>query len=99
MSDHFGRYEVLYKLGQGAMASVYLAKDPVLSRFVAVKVLHPDLASRPEVLQRFFNEARTVAAVRNPHVVEVFDFGRQDKKDQAGNDSFLVMEFVDGQSL
>ncbi|HKP95919.1 MAG TPA: serine/threonine-protein kinase, partial [Fibrobacteria bacterium] len=84
---------MLYKLGQGAMARVFLARDPVLSRFVAVKVLHAELAARRDVLQRFFNEARTVAAVRSPHVVEVFDFG------QEGKDLYLVMEFVDGLSL
>src|SRR5690606_22062213 len=77
----------------GAMAKVFLARDPVLSRLVAVKVLHADLAERKDVLQRFFNEARTVAMVRSPHVVDVFDFG------QEGNDLFLVMEFVDGVSL
>ncbi len=93
MISRYGRYEVLYKLGQGAMAQVFLARDPVLSRFVAVKVLHAELAARKDVLQRFFNEARTVAAVRNPHVVEVFDFG------QEGRDLYLVMEFVDGLSL
>jgi hypothetical protein len=93
MNRRYGRYEVLYKLGQGAMAQVFLARDPVLSRYVAIKVLHAELASRKEVLQRFFNEARTVAVVRNPHVVEVFDFG------QEGKDLYLVMEFVDGLSL
>lgn len=93
MISRYGRYEVLYKLGQGAMAQVFLARDPVLSRFVAVKVLHAELAARKDVLQRFFNEARTVAVVRNPHVVEVFDFG------QEGKDLYLVMEFVDGLSL
>ncbi len=93
MPARYGRYEVLYRLGQGAMAQVFLAKDPVLSRFVAVKVLHAGLASRQDVLHRFFNEARTVAVIRNPHVVEVFDFG------QEGKDLYLVMEFVDGLSL
>jgi serine/threonine protein kinase len=93
MGNRYGRYEVLYKLGQGAMAEVHLARDPVLSRFVAIKVLKTELATRKDVLQRFFNEARIVAVVRNPHVVEVFDFG------QEGNDLYLVMEFVDGQSL
>src|SRR4051812_20424474 len=77
MTGRYGRYEVQYMLGQGAMAKVFLDRDPVLSRLVAVKVLHAELASRKDVLQRFFNEARTVAAVRNPHVVEVFDFGQE----------------------
>jgi eukaryotic-like serine/threonine-protein kinase len=93
MSSRYGRYEVLYKLGHGAMAEVHLARDPMLNRFVAIKVLHAELATRKDVLQRFFNEARTVAVVRNPHVVEVFDFGQQD------DELYLVMEFVDGQSL
>ncbi|MEO6098547.1 MAG: serine/threonine-protein kinase [Fibrobacteria bacterium] len=93
MGIRYGRYEVLYKLGQGAMAQVFLARDPLLNRLVAVKVLHADLASRKDVLQRFFNEARTVAAVRSPHIVEIFDFG------QEGKDLYLVMEFVDGLSL
>lgn len=93
MQKHYGRYEVMYQLGQGAMAAVHLARDPLLGRFVAIKVLHSELTTQPDVLNRFFKEARIVAAVRHPHVVEVFDFG------QEGQSMFLVMEFVDGQSL
>lgn len=93
MSLRYGRYEVASKLGEGAMAAVYLARDPVLTRYVAVKVLHANVAAGRTVLQRFFNEAKTVANVRNPHVVEVFDFGKE------GRDYYLVMEFVDGQSM
>lgn len=93
MSPRYGRYEVVSKLGEGAMAAVYLARDPVLTRYVAVKVLHANVAAGKTVLQRFFNEAKTVANVRNPHVVEVFDFGKE------GRDYYLVMEFVDGQSM
>lgn len=89
----FGRYEVVCKLGEGAMAAVFLARDPVLTRSVAIKVLHQNVATGKTVLQRFFNEAKTVANVRNPHVVEVFDFGRE------GSEYYLVMEFVDGLSL
>ena len=93
MTIRFGRYEVVGKLGEGAMAAVHLARDPVLTRFVAVKVLHRNVAAGKTALQRFFNEAKTVARLPNPHVVEVFDFGKQ------GRDYFLVMEFVDGRSL
>ncbi len=75
------------------MAAVHLARDPLLGRFVAIKVLHSELTTQPDVLNRFYKEARIVAAVRHPHVVDVFDFG------QEGSDMFLVMEFVDGQSL
>jgi hypothetical protein len=92
--SRYGRYEVIHELGRGAMAAVFQARDPVLTRFVAVKVLHKDVATGgATVLQRFFNEAKTVANLRNPHVVEVFDFGKQ------GKEYYLVMEFVDGQSL
>ncbi|HLP42222.1 MAG TPA: serine/threonine-protein kinase, partial [Fibrobacteria bacterium] len=75
------------------MAAVYLARDPLLTRHVAVKLLHREVARNQVALKRFFNEAKTIANVRNPHVVEVFDFGRE------GRDYYLVMEFVDGQSL
>lgn len=92
--SRYGRYEVIRELGRGAMAAVFQARDPVLTRFVAIKVLHKDVAAAgATVLQRFFNEAKTVANLRNPHVVEVFDFGK------AGKEYYLVMEFVDGQSL
>lgn len=93
MSARYGRYEVVCKLGEGAMAAVHLARDPVLARFVAVKVLHRGVAAGKVALQRFFNEAKVVAKVRNPHVVEVFDFGKE------AGEYFLVMEFVDGRSL
>ena len=93
MTPRFGRYEVTHKLGEGAMAAVFLARDPVLTRSVAIKVLHQNVAGGKTVLQRFFNEAKTVANIRNPHVVEVFDFGRE------GSEYYLVMEFVDGLSL
>lgn len=93
MSARYGRYEVVCKLGEGAMAAVHLARDPVLDRFVAVKVLHHGVAANQTALQRFFNEAKVVAKVRNPHVVEVFDFGKE------AGDFYLVMEFVDGRSL
>jgi hypothetical protein len=93
MTLRFGRYEAVGKLGEGAMAAVHLARDPVLDRLVAVKVLHRNVAAGKVPLQRFFNEAKTVARLANPHVVEVFDFGKQ------GREYYLVMEFVDGRSL
>jgi serine/threonine-protein kinase len=93
MTVRYGRYEVVHKLGEGAMAAVHLGRDPVLMRFVAVKVLHPGVAASKVALQRFCNEARAVARIRSPHVVDVYDFGRE------GKDHYLVMEFVDGLSL
>lgn len=93
MPSQFGRYQVLHKLGQGAMSAVYLARDPVLSRIAAVKVLHPDLLYNPTVLNRFFKEAKAVSKIQSPHVVSVHDFGME------GQVPYIIMEFVDGQTL
>jgi tRNA A-37 threonylcarbamoyl transferase component Bud32 len=93
MQSRFGRYQVLQKLGQGAMSAVFLARDPFLSRLVAVKVLHPDLLFQKTVLERFFKEAKAVSRIRSPNVVNVFDFGVE------GGTPYLVMEFIDGQTL
>lgn len=89
----FGRYTVLQVLGQGAMATVYLANDPNLNRLVAIKVMHGHLDSNKTVRTRFWLEAQAVASLRNPHIVEIFDYAEKD-----GN-PYIVMEFVDGNNL
>ncbi len=89
----FGRYRVLSALGQGAMATVYLAEDPLLNRLVAIKVIHSHLASVGNLLDRFTVEAKTAAGLRCPNVVEIFDYGVQDGQ------QFLVMEYIDGPNL
>ncbi len=89
----FGRYQVIQVLASGGMASVYVARDPVLSRPVAIKVLHPHLQTHKALIKRFFQEAQTVAQLRSPFIVEVHDFGKED------DSPFLVMELVDGLSL
>jgi serine/threonine protein kinase len=91
--DRYGRYNILRPLGQGGMAAVYLAEDPVLRRAVAVKVLRGDLGTQPDWVRRFHDEATAIARLGNPHVVQVFDFGREAAED------YLVMEFVEGISL
>jgi len=93
MPSQYGRYQVLHKLGQGAMSAVYLARDPVLSRIAAVKVLHTDLLYNPTVLNRFFKEAKAVSRIYSPHVVSIHDFGME------GQVPYIIMEFVDGQTL
>lgn len=75
------------------MASVHLAEDPVLRRLVAIKVLRGDLGTQPDWVRRFHDEATAIARLGNPHVVQVFDFGREAAED------YLVMEFVEGVSL
>ncbi|HKP98338.1 MAG TPA: protein kinase [Fibrobacteria bacterium] len=89
----FGRYNALTKLGQGAMATVYLAEDPSLNRMVAIKVIHSHLSSNASLLDRFTVEAKTAASLRNPNIVEIFDYGLED------NAQYLVMEYIDGPNL
>jgi tRNA A-37 threonylcarbamoyl transferase component Bud32 len=89
-----GRYEVLGELGHGGMAVVYRARDSKLLREVAVKVLHPHLASDLESRQRFLREAQAAARLRHPNIVEVFDFSVE-----ADRESFMVTELLDGPTL
>ena len=89
----FGRYHALTKLGQGAMATVYLAEDPSLNRMVAIKVIHSHLSSNANLLDRFTVEAKTAASLRNPNIVEIFDYGLEDDA------QYLVMEYIDGPNL
>ncbi len=90
---NYGRYRVLSPLGQGAMASVFLAEDPALGRLVAIKVIHSHLAAQKDLLTRFTSEAKTAAALRSPNIVEVFDYGLE------GASQYLVMEYIDGPTL
>ncbi len=89
----FGRYRILSQLGQGGMATVYLGEDPLLNRLVAIKVIQSHLSSNTSLIERFTVEAKTIAALRHVNIVEIFDFGVQDDQ------QFLVMEYIDGQSL
>jgi serine/threonine protein kinase/tetratricopeptide (TPR) repeat protein len=88
-----GRYQVLERLGRGGMAEVYRAYQPSLDRFVAIKVIYPHLASDPGLRERFGREARAVAALHHPNVVQVHDF------DMQGDMAFMAMEFVGGPTL
>lgn len=89
------RYRIDSLIARGGMATVYAAWDNRLARKVAIKVMHASLAEDPSFLSRFEREARSAAALSHPHVVGVHDAG----KDTATDSVFLVMEFVDGQSL
>jgi len=87
------RYEVLKKIGQGGMGEVYLAQDSRLNRRVALKFLAPRLVGDPRFRNRFMLEARAAAAVDHPYVCKIYEV------EQVGNDLFLVLEFVEGQTL
>ena len=85
-----GRYKVLERLGAGGMGSVYLCEHKLMRRRVAVKVLPTAKADDPASLERFYREARAVAALDHPNIVRAYDIDQDEKL------HFLVMEFVDG---
>ena len=88
-----GKYELRERLGRGGAAEVYKAYNPLLERVVAIKVLHAHLAEAPDFTSRFLREARLVAQLRHPNIVQVFDF------DLDGERPYMVMEYVPGASL
>jgi serine/threonine-protein kinase len=88
------RYELLEEVGSGGMAVVYRGRDTALDREVAVKLLHPHLAARAESRARFSREARAVARLSHPNIVEIYDFAGD-----AAVESYLVTEFVRGRTL
>jgi serine/threonine protein kinase len=88
-----GKYRVLESLGRGGMARVYRAYHPQLDRYVAIKVLRSDLVEDEEFLIRFRCEARAVAALRHPNIVQVFDSDAQD------DIYYIVLELLEGDTL
>jgi eukaryotic-like serine/threonine-protein kinase len=93
-----GRYEITSRLARGGMATVYQAVDTRLTRTVAVKIMHIGLGDDAEFARKFDREARAAAKLSHPCVVSVFDQGRDDSS-AGGGRPYIVMEFVDGQTL
>ncbi|MFK9092378.1 Stk1 family PASTA domain-containing Ser/Thr kinase [Bacillus salipaludis] len=88
-----GRYKILDMIGGGGMANVYLAHDMILDRDVAVKMLRLDFANDDEFIRRFHREAQSATSLAHPNIVNIYDVGEE-------NDLYyIVMEFVDGQTL
>lgn len=87
------RYEIIKTIGEGGMANVYLAKDTILDRNVAIKVLRGDLASDEKFVRRFQREALSASSLSHPNIVEIYDVGEDD-----GN-YYIVMEYVPGKNL
>jgi len=90
-----GRYELDEQVGKGGYGEVWRATDTVLSRAVAIKLLHPGYAQQPQALARFHAEARHAGALSHQNIARVYDYG--DPAD--GQSPYLVMELVDGPSL
>src|SRR5438309_6344044 len=87
------RYEILSQLGAGGMGEVYLARDTILDREVALKILPSDLASNQERMRRFQQEARAAAALNHPAIAHIYEIGESNKV------NFIAMEFIDGVTL
>ncbi|HEV8323125.1 MAG TPA: serine/threonine-protein kinase [Myxococcota bacterium] len=94
MAETLERYRIIEEVGQGGMSVVYRAQDTALDREVAVKILHQHLAGQPEARARFHREARAVAKLRHPNILEIYDYsGEHSEK------SFIVTEFIRGRTL
>ena len=87
------RYEILEKIGAGGMSDVYKAKDQVLGRFVAVKVLKPEFAEDVNFVTKFHTEAQSAAGLQHPNIVNIYDVGSE------GHMHYIVMEYVEGITL
>jgi serine/threonine protein kinase len=93
LAGHFPHWEILEILGQGGMGTVYKVRQPMLDRVVAIKILPVQLAQTTGFSERFAQEARLLAKLNHPNIVNIHDFG------QAGPYFYVLMEFVDGVNL
>src|SRR5580700_5266379 len=93
IAPHFPQLEILECLGRGGMGVVYKARQKILNRFVALKLLAPERVHDAKFAERFAREAQALAAMNHPNIVTIYDFG------QAGGFYYLLMEFVDGMNL
>ena len=89
-----GQFRILQEIGRGGMGAVYKAEQPDMDRLVAVKILHPRLASRSDLVLRFRREARAMSRLTHPNTVRVLLFGQLDT-----GALYIVMEFLDGKNL
>ncbi len=88
-----GTFRIQDKLGEGGMGAVYRGVDTMVERTVAVKVLKPEIAGNPEIVERFRTEAVTLARLNHPSIATLYTFFRE------GAEYFMVMEFVSGSTL
>ncbi len=93
MKQRLGHYDIVAELGRGGMGVVYKGHESSLNRYVAIKVLADSLANDESVKERFLREARSMAALNDPHIIQIYFIG-----EDAGQ-TYFVMEFVDGESL
>jgi serine/threonine protein kinase len=93
LPEQFGRYRILQKLGEGGMGAVYLAEDSQLGRRVALKVPHFTADDSPDIIDRFYREARVAAGIDHVNICTVYDVG------QINGIHYLTMPYIDGTPL
>src|SRR3954465_5519416 len=94
-----GNYLVKQKLGEGGMGSVYLAEHPSIGKKVAVKVLHNEFSANPDVADRFFTEAKSIAAMEHPNIVQIIDYGVIQAGPGKERLVYFTMEYLAGLTL
>ena len=97
--QRLGKYELRELLGRGGMAEVWKAFDPQLQRYVAIKILHADLQTDPEFITRFAREARVIASLHHPNIVQIHDFQTTQPPESNVPLAYMVMDYVEGQTL
>src|SRR6185436_3922997 len=94
---YIGAYRLTRELGEGAFGLVYQAYQPFLDRQVAIKTLHADLTAEARIERQFMDEARTIARLRHPNIVTVYEFGTVPGENRPL--TYMVMEFLAGETL
>jgi eukaryotic-like serine/threonine-protein kinase len=97
--QRLGKYELRERLGRGGMAEVWKAFDPQLERYIAIKLLHADLQADPEFNTRFTREARVIASLHHPNIVQIHDFQISHPPESHAPTAYMVMEYIEGQTL
>ena len=88
-----GKYEVLERVGQGAMGIVYKARDPLMRRIVGIKTMSAEIASDPELHDRFYREARSAGNLSHRNIITIYDLGEEERR------PYIAMEFLVGEDL
>ena len=93
MLKKLGKYEIITELGRGAMGDVFKARDPHIGRLVALKTISGALVGKPDLLARFYQEARSAGTLQHPNIVTVYELGKE------GDTPYIAMEYLEGESL
>src|SRR5437763_6301745 len=98
-AQHLGKYELRERLGHGRMTELWKAYDSQLQRPVAIRILHADLQDDPDFLARFESQARIIASLYHPNIVQIHDFQISHTPGSEHADIYIVMDYIEGQTL